>query len=221
MAKIYKIQQSVMAADEEYAQQIRKEMSRRGLLVINIIGSPGAGKTTLLEATKDKAPFSFAVIEGDIATSRDAERLSKLGVPSIQINTHGGCHLEANLVKKALEELPLEDIDVIFIENVGNLVCPAEFDIGEDWKVAVSSIPEGADKPLKYPHLFSEAKAVLLTKVDLVPYVPFDMDLYKNDLFHLNPNVECIEIEALTGKGIQEWVSLVEKLLKEKRSECL
>ena len=218
MAKVYKIRQSVMAADEEFARRMRDESHHRGILVINIIGSPGAGKTTLLEATKKAASFRFAVIEGDIATSRDAERLSKLGVPAIQINTHGGCHLEANLVSKAFKELPLEDLDVIFIENVGNLVCPAEFDIGEDMKVAVSSVPEGADKPLKYPHLFSEAKAVLLTKMDLAPYVPFDMDLYKNDLQHLNPRVECIEIEALDGKGIDRWVSLVETWLKEKRS---
>ncbi|MDD3707902.1 MAG: hydrogenase nickel incorporation protein HypB, partial [Aminobacterium sp.] len=181
MAKVYKIKQSVMAADEEYARRMREETLRRGILVINIIGSPGAGKTTLLEATKKKASFRFAVIEGDIATSRDAERLAKLEVPAIQINTHGGCHLEANLVSEAFKELPLDNLDVIFIENVGNLVCPAEFDIGEDMKVAVSSLPEGADKPLKYPHLFSEAKAVLLTKMDLVPYIPFDMGLYKND----------------------------------------
>lgn len=218
MAKVYKIKQSVMAADEEYARRMREETLRRGILVINIIGSPGAGKTTLLEATKKKASFRFAVIEGDIATSRDAERLAKLEVPAIQINTHGGCHLEANLVSEAFKELPLDDLDVIFIENVGNLVCPAEFDIGEDMKVAVSSLPEGADKPLKYPHLFSEAKAVLLTKMDLVPYIPFDMDLYKNDLKHLNPNVNYIEVEALQGKGIDEWVRLIESWIKEKRS---
>lgn len=207
-----------MAADEEYARRMREKTLRRGILVINIIGSPGAGKTTLLEATKKKASFRFAVIEGDIATSRDAERLAKLEVPAIQINTHGGCHLEANLVSEAFKELPLDNLDVIFIENVGNLVCPAEFDIGEDMKVAVSSLPEGADKPLKYPHLFSEAKAVLLTKMDLVPYIPFDMDLYKNDLKHLNPNVNYIEVEALQGKGIDEWVRLIESWIKEKRS---
>ncbi len=218
MAKVYKIKQSVMAADEEYARRMREKTLRRGILVINIIGSPGAGKTTLLEATKKKASFRFAVIEGDIATSRDAERLAKLEVPAIQINTHGGCHLEANLVSEAFKELPLDNLDVIFIENVGNLVCPAEFDIGEDMKVAVSSLPEGADKPLKYPHLFSEAKAVLLTKMDLVPYIPFDMDLYKNDLKHLNPNVNYIEVEALQGKGIDEWVRLIESWIKEKRS---
>ncbi len=214
MAKVYKIKQSVMAADEEYARRMREKTLRRGILVINIIGSPGAGKTTLLEATKKEASFRFAVIEGDIATSRDAERLAKLEVPAIQINTHGGCHLEANLVSEAFKELPLDDLDVIFIENVGNLVCPAEFDIGEDMKVAVSSLPEGADKPLKYPHLFSEAKAVLLTKMDLVPYIPFDMDLYKNDLKHLNPNVNYIEVEALQGKGIDEWVRLIESWIK-------
>ncbi len=208
-----------MEADEAIARRIRERMRQDGRLYVNIIGSPGSGKTTLLETTIRSAPdLRCAVIEGDIATARDAERIAALGVPSVQINTDGGCHLEAHLVSRALESLPLEDIDVLFVENVGNLVCPAEFDIGEDMKVAVSSVPEGADKPLKYPLLFSQAKAVLLTKTDLLPYVPFGMDLYQSDLERLNPGIPLLMVEPLSGKGIDAWIALLRRWLEEKRN---
>ncbi len=218
MNRVITIRQSVMEADEEVARRIRDRMGRDGRLYINIIGSPGSGKTTLLESTIRMAPeFRFAVIEGDIATARDAERIAALGVPSVQINTDGGCHLEAHLVSRALESLPLDTVDILFVENVGNLVCPAEFDIGEDMKVAVSSVPEGADKPLKYPLLFSQAKAVLLTKTDLLPYVPFEMELYQGDLERLNPGVPLLMMEAPSGKGMDAWIALLRMWLKEKR----
>ena len=142
------ILKSVMAADEVFARSLRDEMARRNILLLNLIGSPGAGKTTLLEETFKRCSFRSAVIEGDVATARDAERIAVCGVPVVQINTRGGCHLEANLVSKALETIPLEGLDVLFIENVGNLVCPSEFDLGEDYKVAICSTAEGADKPL-------------------------------------------------------------------------
>ncbi len=219
MNQVITIRQSVMEADEAVARRIRERMKRDGRLYVNLIGSPGSGKTTLLETTIRNAPeIRCAVIEGDIATTRDAERISALGVPSVQINTDGGCHLEAHLVSRALESLPLENIDILFVENVGNLVCPAEFDIGEDMKVAVSSVPEGADKPLKYPLLFSQAKAVLLTKTDLLPYVPFGMDIYQSDLARLNPGVPLLMMEPLSGKGVDAWIALLHEWLKEKRS---
>lgn len=206
-----------MAADEKTANRIRRDLKERGVLMVNLIGSPGSGKTTLLESTLASADFMSAVIEGDVATSRDAERIAKTGTQAVQINTHGGCHLEAHLVEKALQELTLDQVDIIFIENVGNLVCPAEFDLGEDHKVAVSSLPEGPDKPLKYPHLFSEAGAVLLTKIDLYQYIPFDRDLFWGDVTRLNPSAEKIEIAATTGDGMKEWNELLSRWLGEKR----
>lgn len=217
MAKAVEIKQSVMAADEKIAEKIRTISRDKGILIINLIGSPGAGKTSVLEATHNVADFRFAVIEGDIATTRDAERIAALGVPAVQINTHGGCHLEANLVESAFNQLDLDSLDVVFIENVGNLVCPVEFDLGEDYKVAVNSIPEGSDKPLKYPHLFHKAGAVLLTKIDLLPYISFDKELFEKDVYKLNPKVSIVEMEPVHGRGMDEWVSLVKGWLEEKR----
>lgn len=217
MPRRINIRQSVMAADEKTANRIRRDLKERGVLMVNLIGSPGSGKTTLLESTLASGDFMSAVIEGDVATSRDAERIAKTGTQAVQINTHGGCHLEAHLVEKALQELTLDQVDIIFIENVGNLVCPAEFDLGEDHKVAVSSLPEGPDKPLKYPHLFSEAGAVLLTKIDLYQYIPFDRDLFWGDVTRLNPSAEKIEIAATTGDGMKEWNELLSRWLGEKR----
>lgn len=207
----------VLAADEQYANAIRMEMAERKVLVLNLIGSPGAGKTTLLEETLKRSRLRSAVIEGDIATARDAERIAMCGVPVVQINTRGGCHLEANLVLKALKTLSLENVDVVFIENVGNLVCPAEFDLGEDYKVAVCSSAEGSDKPLKYPHLFHECGAVVLTKKDLVPYVRFDRDLFWSDVESLNAQAAKFEVDNLCGEGIDSWVDQVEKWLNLKR----
>lgn len=217
MSRRISIRQSVMAADEKIANRLRSYLRERKILMVNLIGSPGAGKTTLLEATLSGGNLRSAVIEGDVATSRDAERISLTGTEAVQINTHGGCHLEAHLVEKALEGLTLEGLDIIFIENVGNLVCPAEFDLGEDYKVAVCSVPEGPDKPLKYPHLFCEAGAVLLTKIDLSRFIPFDRDLFWGDVTRLNPLAEKIECSATVGDGMKEWNGLLARWLMEKR----
>lgn len=217
MPRRISIRQSVMAADEKIAGLLRRKLSEKKILMLNLIGSPGAGKTSLLEATLKAGRFRSAVIEGDIATSRDAERISRTGTRAVQINTRGGCHLESHLVQKAMEELDLDGLDVIFIENVGNLVCPAEFDLGEDMKVAVSSVPEGPDKPLKYPHLFSRAGAVLLTKIDLVRHIGFDRELFWGDVEGLNPLAGKLEVSSLDGSGIREWIDLIEKRVREKR----
>lgn len=209
--------QSVMSADERYASRIRSMMSENRILLLNLIGSPGAGKTTLLEETLKRCRFRAAVIEGDVATARDAERIAACGVPVIQINTRGGCHLEANLVFRAIESLELSKVDVLFIENVGNLVCPAEFDLGEDLKIAVCSMAEGADKPLKYPHLFHTCGAVILTKKDLYPYIHFDRELFWKDVEALNAKAEKFEIDNLSGDGIEAWLDRVETWLIRKR----
>ena len=217
MSRRIAIQRSVMAADEKIAEKIRKDFSKKGILMLNLIGSPGSGKTALLEWTLKDPLFRSVVLEGDVATSRDAKRIARTGTPVVQINTRGGCHLEANLVEKALDGLEMNGVDVVFVENVGNLVCPAEFDLGEDHKVALCSVPEGPDKPLKYPHLFMQAEAVLLTKVDLLEHLDFDRVLFWKDVKSLNPRAERLEVSALRGDGMADWVSLVQGWLRAKR----
>ncbi|MDR1730462.1 MAG: hydrogenase nickel incorporation protein HypB [Synergistaceae bacterium] len=220
MTEVVTIQQAVLAEDEKYASRVRRLMEDKGIAVFNIIGSPGCGKTTLLEtmAEKKDLPFSFAVIEGDIETARDAERLASKGIQALQINTRGGCHLEAHVVEKAVSSLNLEGVDVLFVENVGNLVCPAEFDIGEDFKIAVSSTPEGADKPLKYPLLFVQSGAVLLTKIDLLPFVRFDKEMFLRDLRTLNPKAPLMELDLASGRGLDAWISFIVEKIQEKRA---
>ena len=211
------VQQAVMAADLGFAQKIRSRMADAGILMVNLIGSPGAGKTTLLERTLRELDLRCVVIEGDIATNRDAERIKATGTPCVQINTDGGCHLEANWIDATLDTLPLDGADILFVENVGNLVCPAEFDLGEDCKVAISSVPEGPDKPLKYPLLFSEAAATVLTKVDLIPYVDFDEVMYWDDVTRLNPRGRRLRVSATTGAGMDFWLKLLRQWLDAKR----
>ncbi|MGB4097061.1 MAG: hydrogenase nickel incorporation protein HypB [Acetomicrobium sp.] len=217
MPKLVNIKKSVMAADEEHASFIRNLMREKGILMINMIGSPGSGKTTLLEKLLPALDLRCAVIEGDVATSKDAERIATTGTPVVQINTQGGCHLEAHLVRKALQDIPIDDIDVLFVENVGNLVCPAEFDLGESFKMAISSVPEGDDKPLKYPSLFHKARAVLLTKVDLLPFIKFDKSTFWNDVKKLNPKASKFELAALEDKGVDELVNSIKDWLNEVR----
>ncbi len=217
MPKLVNIKKSVMAADEEHASFIRNLMREKGILMINMIGSPGSGKTTVLEKLLPALDLRCAVIEGDVATSKDAERIAATGTPVVQINTQGGCHLEAHLVRKALQDIPIDDIDVLFVENVGNLVCPAEFDLGESFKLAISSVPEGDDKPLKYPSLFHKARAVLLTKVDLLPFIKFNKSTFWNDVKKLNPKASRLELAALENKGIDELVNYIKDWLNEVR----
>lgn len=206
-----KILKNLMAANDDFAAQIRSFRRRKNLPMINLIGGPGCGKTTLLEKTiaRLQGQCALAVIEGDIATPRDAERIAAAGAESIQINTHGGCHLDANVVLRALEELNLDLANLVVIENVGNLVCPAEFDVGEDFKVGMLSVAEGDDKPLKYPLLFREAQAVILSKIDLLPHVGFDRKAFYRDLKQLNGTAVVFEVSATTGEGLDVWLNWV------------
>ena len=190
------------------AEENKSILTQKGITTINIIGSPGSGKTTLLLKTieKLKGEINIQVIEGDIASSIDAETISREGIDVVQINTEGECHLDANMIKQALKNMELKP-GILFVENVGNLVCPAEFEIGEDFKVAVLSVPEGHDKPYKYPMIFSKAKAVVLTKADLLPYIDFDMDAFMSGIASLNPECKVFVLSAKTGEGISDWIN--------------
>ena len=180
-------------------------------LVINVMSSPGAGKTTLLEETIKvlASDYRIAVIEGDLATERDAERLRALGIKTVQINTVGGCHLDARMIAKKLPELELSEVDILFIENIGNLVCPSGYDLGQDYKVVVLSVPEGNDKIPKYPIMFRRTDVTIINKIDLLPYVSFDINEAKRDLQAINPQAEFKVLSARTGEGIEEWINWI------------
>lgn len=218
-----KVMTNILDRNDQMAAEVHERLSAAGIFVLNLLGSPGCGKTSLLENTivglKDK--LSIAVIEGDLFTAKDAERIQQYGVPVVQINTAGGCHLDANMVNSALECLDLAALDVIIIENVGNLVCPAEFNIGEDVKVTVLSITEGEDKPLKYPLIFKQASAIILNKVDLLPYTTFDMQAAIKDITSINPDTVLIQASCQTGVGLSEWYEWLEKQVQMKQARSI
>ncbi|HXX58634.1 MAG TPA: hydrogenase nickel incorporation protein HypB [Thermodesulfovibrionales bacterium] len=197
----------ILEANERLAEENRRRFKESGVFVINLMGAPGAGKTTLLERTilEVKGRKRIAVIEGDIAGTDDAERIQNTGVPVVQINTGGACHLDANMISEVLTEIPIRDLDMLIIENVGNLVCPAEFKVGEDMKAMVLSITEGHDKPLKYPLMFQESSALVLNKIDLMPYMSVDIEKIKRDAISLNPALEIFEVSCRTGEGLARW----------------
>ncbi len=202
-----KVVTRILEANDRIAEENRKTFKDAGVYVVNLMGAPGAGKTTLLERTirELKPHLKIGVIEGDIVGSDDAERIGALDVPVVQINTGGACHLDANMINEVLTELPLDELDLLIIENVGNLVCPAEFKVGEDMKMMVLSIAEGHDKPLKYPLMFRESSALVLNKIDLLPYMNTDMNKVRNDSLALNPQLKIFEVSCATGDGIDKW----------------
>ena len=219
MAEVVDVRVRVLAANEEAASQLRKDFSESGALVLNLISSPGSGKTTLLEATVRAVGgrLRLAGIEGDIATERDADRLRALGIPAVQILTGGACHLDARQVRKVMDEARLSGFDILFIENVGNLICPTSYDLGEDFKVALLSVAEGDDKPFKYPAIFARAEVTVVTKTDLLPHVSFDLAAVREQLATLNPAGKVVLTSARTGEGISEWCALLEQRLADKR----
>ncbi len=219
MAEIVDVRARVLTANQEAASALREDFGRRRALVLNLISSPGSGKTTLLEATVRSLAgrVRLAAVEGDIATERDADRLRLLGIPAVQILTGGACHLDARQVRKAIGEAGFPGFDVLFIENVGNLICPTSYDLGEDFKVALLSVTEGDDKPFKYPAIFARAEVTVLTKVDLLPHVTFDLAAVKGQLAALSPDGTVLLASARTGEGIAEWCALVERRLAAKR----
>ncbi|HKY69925.1 MAG TPA: hydrogenase nickel incorporation protein HypB [Gammaproteobacteria bacterium] len=207
-----KVMQNILQANEKKAAEIRALLKQKKIFMVNLISSPGSGKTSLLEKTLPilKEKYRVAVIEGDVETDRDALRLEKYGVPIALINTSGACHLESVSIEKAFSAFDLDNLDLIFVENVGNLVCPAEFDIGENVKVAILSTPEGDDKVMKYPLLFREASLVILNKIDLSAHVNFNQINFYNDLKNLNSNIPVIETSCTSGLGIDKWVEWLE-----------
>lgn len=202
-----KLMKNILGANDEIAALNRKLFEQCGVVVMNLMGSPGSGKTTLLEKTLAQlvGKLNVAVIEGDLFTAKDAERIDKLGVDVIQINTAGGCHLDAAMVQKACNSLDLKKLDLLIVENVGNLVCPAEFDIGENFKAVVLSITEGDDKPLKYPLIFKESAAVVLNKIDLLPFTNFNLQAARTDLSTLHPAIKIFETSCTRGDGLDLW----------------
>ena len=205
-----RVVEEALDANNTIARANRADFDRAGVRVVNFMSAPGAGKTALLECVvRDLPGVRVGVLEGDVQGSMDADRLASLHVPVTQLNTDpsfgGECHLDANMVRSALPELPLDDIDLLVIENVGNLVCPAEFRVGEDARIMVSSVTEGEEKPLKYPLMFRACELVLINKIDLLPHLDFDLDRFLYNLDCVNPGVERILVSAKTGEGVDEW----------------
>jgi hydrogenase nickel incorporation protein HypB len=207
----------ILEANDRIAAENRKIFDEAGVYVINVMSAPGAGKTSLIERTIKElnGKIKIGVIEGDIAGTDDAQRIESLGIPVIQINTGSACHLDANMINEVLPDLPLKDMDLLIIENVGNLVCPAEFKVGENIKVMLLSIAEGDDKPLKYPLMFQESSALLLNKIDLLPYTNADLGKMKRDSLSLNQSLKIFEVSCKTGEGIREWADWLQSQVKQ------
>lgn len=210
------IVKDVLDANRVIAEENRKLLKQEGVFAINLMGSPGSGKTSILERTLEhfKNEVRAGIIQGDITTTLDSQRLERFNLPIVQINTEpfgGDCHLGANLVGKAIKSLDLSQIGLLFIENVGNLVCPAEFDIGENLKMVVFSVTEGEEKPLKYPLMFRECELVLINKIDLLRYLDVRMDRLMRNIKSINPQSEVIELSAKTGEGTEEWISFLSR----------
>jgi hydrogenase nickel incorporation protein HypB len=214
-AKTVTIKENILGANSEKAEINRKFLDSRQIRMINIMSASGSGKTSLILRTIDslRDKYRIAVIEGAVASSIDAAKITRQHVPAIQINTAGGCHLDAQMIKKALDTLNLDRIDLIFIENVGNLVCTADFDLGAHKNVVILSIPEGDDKPYKYPVMFVEADVILVNKIDVLPYFDFKLDTFPEIISGLNPSAKVFPVSAKTGKGMDRWFSWVEETL--------
>ena len=203
--KLIEVQTGIYERNDELAAQLQQKLHRQGIQVINLLGTPGSGKTTMLEQLLQRLPKEqVAVIEGDLYTDRDAQRIASLGVQTLQLNTKGACHLEAAMIAQAVEQMDLTGVKYLIIDNIGNLVCTAEFKIGEDVRVALVSAAEGNDKPVKYPLMFQTADVVVLNKTDLLPYLNFDMEQFWQDVRVINPDAILIEACATQGKGVEE-----------------
>ena len=214
------LEAKILSKNDEQAQKNRELLEDAGVYMVNVLASPGSGKTSTIVATinalRDK--YNIAVIEGDIASDVDSQTIKEMGVPAVQINTAGTCHLESDMLKRALDALDLETIDLIFIENVGNLVCPADFYLGENIKMMILSVPEGDDKPLKYPGMFQVADAIILNKIDVMAAFTFNKALFDEHIEQLNPNAASFAIAATKGEGVELWAEWLSEKIEEARS---
>ena len=209
---------NIMEANQRIAEENRRRFEEHALTVINLMSSPGAGKTTLLEKTISllKDDCKVGVVEGDIQSTYDAERIGRTGVPVVQINTGGSCHLDSNMVQEALKNLEFQNLDLLFIENVGNLVCPAEFSLGEDFKAMILSVAEGDDKPLKYPLMFRESSVLLINKIDLLPFCDCQPDLIEERALKINPRLTIFRVSCRTGEGLSRWADWLRQRLHQR-----
>lgn len=219
MSERIDVQQNILERNEKIARENEEIFKQKKIFVFNVMSSPGAGKTTFLMETikRLKEKYRIGVIEGDIASRVDAEKIGETGIPVVQINTGGACHLDASMISKALKHLPVDELDILIIENVGNLVCPAEWRLGENLKVVLLSVPEGDDKPLKYPLMFASADVLIITKIDLLPHFNFDLEQVRKVVSGLNPNVKIIKLSSVTFEGYDEWLDELESRIREVR----
>jgi len=215
------LEKKVLSENDRVAAELRARFAQHGILCLNLVSSPGAGKTTLLERTLEGFQHGerVAVLTGDIQTDNDARRLARFGFPVKQITTGGACHLDARMVERALTNWRLEEIDLLLVENVGNLVCPASYDLGEAAKVVILSVAEGEDKPLKYPAMFFRAELLVLSKIDLLPYVPFNMASARENALRVHPGIEMMEVSCTTGAGLGSWRNWLEARRKNARPQ--
>lgn len=211
----------LLQANDFVAEAIRKEMQARHILLINITSSAGSGKTALLQETarRLRERYKMAVLVGDLETERDADRIRQAGIEALQIVTGGICHLEAQMVWQAMQRISLDGLELLFVENVGNLVCPASFDLGEDYRVTLISSTEGDDKPKKYPKMFLTSELMLVSKADLLPYLPFSVDAVTQDAREVNPDLEVLTLSSLSGEGMDAWIDWLEVRIREKQAQ--
>jgi len=216
MTEVVILERKVLNENQRLAAELRERFARAGVLVVNLISSPGSGKTRLLERTLESLPdgVRVAVLTGDIQTDADATRLARFGFPVRQITTGGTCHLDAKMIDRHLEGWDLDALDILFIENVGNLVCPSSYDLGEEAKIVLLSVTEGEEKPLKYPSIFFKSKLILITKIDLLPYVPFDYALAAANARSVNADAEILGVSCQTDTGLHEWIVWLESKLR-------
>lgn len=221
--RVHDVSLNLLKANDYIANMIRDKMKEKNILMINLVSSPGSGKTSLLEETikriKDKV--TIAVLEGDLETERDADRIRKQGVQALQIVTQGICHLEAQMIEQAMPKMDFKNVDILFIENVGNLVCPASYDLGEDLRVTLVSCTEGDDKPKKYPSMFLTTDILMVTKTDLLPYVPFSVEAVIKDAKEVNNDIETFSVSSMKGDGMDTWCDWLLEKLKEKKETSM
>ncbi|MBT3169380.1 MAG: hydrogenase nickel incorporation protein HypB [Candidatus Cloacimonetes bacterium] len=212
--KEVKVMKKILSANDKIADELRTDLGKKGIFYLNLMSSPGSGKTSLIEKTAQMTDKKISVIEGDIQTTLDAERVAKYGVKAYQINTGpfgGDCHLESGWIKNALDEIGTDETDILFVENIGNLVCPAEFDVGSHVNVVLLSVTEGEEKPLKYPLAFNTSQVCLITKTDLLPYLDIKIEAIRENIKKVNPQMEIIELSSKTGEGMNKWIEYLTK----------